>query len=40
MKGEIVIADKGYISKEFTKEMEKGGVKFIAVKRKNMVKKR
>lgn len=36
--GETVIADKGYVSKEFAEEMEKRGVKFIAIKKKNMVK--
>ncbi len=31
--GETVIADKGYISKDFAEEMEKRSVRFVAVKR-------
>ena len=38
MKGETVIADKGYVSKDFAEEMEKRGVRFVAIKRENMVK--
>ncbi len=38
LKGKIVIADKGYVSKEFAEEMEKKGVKFVAIKRENMIK--
>ena len=38
LKGETVIADKGYISKDFAEEMRKRGVVFIAVKRENMIK--
>ncbi len=38
MKSEIVVADKGYISKEFSEEMENRSVVFIAVKRKSMIK--
>ena len=38
LKGETVIADKGYVSKEFAEEMRKRDVDFIAVKRKNMIK--
>jgi len=38
VRGETVIADKGYVSKEFAEEMEKRGVKFIAIRRKNMIK--
>ena len=38
MKGETVIADKGYVSKEFAEKMEKRSVVFIAVKRENMIK--
>jgi len=38
LKGETVIADKGYISKDFAEEMRKRDVDFIAVKRENMVK--
>lgn len=37
LKGKIVIADKGYVSKDFTEEMEKRGTKFIPIKRKNMI---
>ena len=37
LKGEVVIADKGYVSKDF-QEMKKRNVVFIAVKRENMVK--
>ncbi|WP_457548585.1 transposase, partial [Archaeoglobus sp.] len=33
LKGKIVIADKGYISKKFAEEMEKRGVRFVAIKR-------
>ena len=38
LKGETVIADKGYVSKDFAEEMEKRGVRFVAIKRVNMVK--
>ena len=38
MKGETVIADRGYVSKDFAEEMERRSVEFIAVKRKNMIK--
>ncbi|MBW9222234.1 transposase [Methanothermococcus sp. SCGC AD-155-C09] len=38
LKGETVIGDKGYVSKEFSKKMKKRGVTFIAIKRKNMIK--
>ena len=38
LKGEKVIADKGYVSKDFAEEMRKRDVDFIAVKRKNMIK--
>ena len=37
LKGETLIGDKGYISKEFSKKMKKRGITFIAVKRKNMI---
>lgn len=40
LKGEVVIADKGYVSKKFAEEMEVREVKFVAVKRENMVKRR
>ena len=33
LNGEVTIANKGYVSKEFTKEMKKRGVIFIAIKR-------
>lgn len=35
LEGETVIADKGYVSKDFAEEMERRGVVFIAVKREN-----
>ena len=38
LKGETVIADKGYVSKDFAEEMERSDVDFIAVERKNMIK--
>ena len=38
LEGETVIADKGYVSREFAEEMERRGVVFIAVKRENMIK--
>ena len=38
LEGETVIADKGYVSKDFAEEMERRNVRFIAVKRVNMVK--
>jgi len=38
MEGETVIADKGYVSKDFAEEMQRRGVEFIAVKRENMIK--
>ncbi|MBW9220248.1 transposase [Methanothermococcus sp. SCGC AD-155-N22] len=38
MEGKTVIADKGYVSEKFAGEMEERGVKFIAIKRKNMIK--
>ena len=37
-RGEIIIRDKGYISKESSKEMKKRGVLFVAVKRENIIK--
>ena len=38
LKGVTVIADKGYVSKDFAEELEKRGVRFVAIKRENMVK--
>ena len=38
LKGETVIADKGYVSREFAEEMEKRGVVFVAVKGEDMMK--
>ena len=38
LEGETVIADKGYVSREFAEEMERRNVRFIAVKRENMIK--
>ena len=38
VRGKTVIADKGYVSGKFAGEMEERGVKFIAIKRKNMIK--
>ena len=38
LKGETVIGDKGYVSKEFSEKMKKKGVTFIPIKRKNMIK--
>jgi len=38
LEGEKVIADKGYVSKEFAEEMGRRNVRFIAVKRENMIK--
>jgi len=38
VRGKTVIADKGYVSKKFAGEMEERGVKFISIKRKNMIK--
>jgi len=33
LKGKMVIADKGYVSKVFAKEMECKKVRFVAIKR-------
>lgn len=38
VEGGVIIADKGYISKDFAEEMEKRSVRFVAVKRGNMIK--
>lgn len=38
VRGKTVIADKGYVSGKFAEKMGKRGVKFIAIKRKNMIK--
>ena len=36
--GEVIIADKGYVSRKFAEEMKKRGVVFIVIKRENMIK--
>jgi len=36
--GDVVIADKGYVSKDFAEEMEVRVVKFVVVKRENIIK--
>ena len=37
LKDKTVIADEGYVSKDFVEEMKKRCIKFVAVKRKNMI---
>ena len=37
-KGNVVLLDKGYIDTEFAEETKKKGVKYIAIKRDNMLK--
>ena len=37
-RGCTIVLDKGYVDEEFTNEMESHGIRYIAIKRRNMIK--